>query len=500
MNYSVAMPEGVGNRLRDHLSRADGQEDVCFALWNPSQGLSRLTALISDPILPGAGDRRVHGNASFASQYVERAIQLALAAGSGIAFLHSHPAPGWQGMSEDDVRAEELLAPTAMGATGLPLIGLTLGALDATWSGRFWIKTGPRKYERCWAQSVREVGDRYIVHFADQLLPPPRHRPSQVRTVASWGEVTQARLARLRVGVVGLGSVGSIVAEALARTGIQRITLIDYQLLEELNLDRTLNASPRDVGRPKVVVAEQALRNHATAQGFSAEAFVGSVCEEPGYKRALDCDLLFSCVDRPWARSVLNYIAYAHLIPIVDGGLHVSRTKQANLRGADWKAHVVGPSNRCMLCLEQYDPAFVEADRCGDLDDPRYLDSLPTDHPARANENVFAFSLAVASLEVLQCLMMVVTPAGIGPPGPQNYHMLTGLTDIGLTACRPDCVFSDLVAKGDTEPSGIGAHVAAEDVRRLLRNKEIQASSGIMHFLRRSRSFGRLLRLLGIRG
>ena len=96
------------------------------------------------------------------------------------------------------------------------------------------------------------------------------------------------------------------------------------------------------------------------------------------------------------------------------------------------------------------------------------MESLPIDHPARANENVFGFSLAVASLEVLQFLMLAVGPSGIGSPGPQNYHMLTGMTDLGPTTCEPDCIFPDLVAKGESEPPGTGVHIAAEAARRAL--------------------------------
>lgn len=491
MKYSVAMPELIGQLLRAHLTRADGQEDLCFAIWKPSRGRTRLSALIVDVVLPENDDRAVHGNASFRPQYVERAISAALATEGGIAFLHSHPARGWQDMSADDIRAETLLASTALGATGLPLLGLTLGARDGTWSGRVWEKVGPKKYQRRWVESVREVGERLVVHFADKVLPPPAHRKSQVRTVASWGPEVQARIARLKVGVVGLGSVGSIVAEALARTGIQNITLIDYQSLEEVNLDRTLNVSATDVGRAKVAVAAEALRISATADSFSADPHIGSVCEEPGYRKALDCDVLFSCVDRPWGRSVLNYVAYAHLIPVVDGGLLVSRTKKGMLRSADWKAHIAGPSHRCLLCLEQYDPALVEADRRGDLEDPRYLESLPTDHPARANENVFGFSLGVASLEVLQFLMLAVGPSGIGSPGPQNYHMLTGMTDLGPTTCEPDCIFPDLVAKGESEPSGTGFHIAADDARRALSPDNV-AQSGFRVWAQRLKAALRL--------
>src|SRR5205823_2065680 len=104
MRYSAAFPTSVHDGAVKHLLRPDEQEDLCFALWNPSNGRCRETALITQLILPNSGDRRVHGNASFMPQYLERAIRIARDSKSGLALLHSHPSPGWQGMSLDDVQ------------------------------------------------------------------------------------------------------------------------------------------------------------------------------------------------------------------------------------------------------------------------------------------------------------------------------------------------------------------------------------------------------------
>ena len=57
---------------------------------------------------------------------LDRAVREAMTAGAGLAFLHSHPFPGWQGMSPDDVRAEEKLAAAT---SALPFGGCRCSAV-----------------------------------------------------------------------------------------------------------------------------------------------------------------------------------------------------------------------------------------------------------------------------------------------------------------------------------------------------------------------------------
>ncbi len=450
MNYSVALTSDTNQELVRHLLREDGQEDLCFGLWYPSTGEKRITALLFKAVLPLKRERQVHGNASFGPEYFERVLSLAMAQGAGIAFLHSHLGPGWQNMSRDDVRAEFNRAGAVKSATGLPMVGLTLGT-DEAWSARFWEKDSKRKFQKYWCRNVRVVGGGLSVTYADHLASPPKNREELKRTISAWGLSKQQDLARLKVGVVGIGSVGSIVVEALSRLGIQNILLIDFDKVERHNRDRLLHSTEEDIGHYKTEVISHAANKASTAiEDFVIEQVNVGVTDKLGFKKALDCDVIFSCVDRPWPRSVMNYIAYAHLIPVIDGGISVQKTKQGNLRSADWKAHAALPTRRCLECLEQYDPSLVQLERDGYLDDPAYIEALEEEHTLKNNQNVFPFSLHVASLQVLQMLSLVIKPLGVSNPGEQNYHFVSGTMDVKTdNKCRNNCLYQRIISLGD---------------------------------------------------
>lgn len=445
---SVALPETVNDDLKSHLIREDGQEDLTFALWTPSVGDNRRTGLVHTILLPEDGDRQVHGNASFNPQYFERACAKAMEEECGIAFLHSHPFPGWQRMSPDDIEAENQIAGTTSALTDLPLLGMTVGS-DGTWSARFWEHTGQGHFERRWTPVVRSVGKRLESHFADHLVPEPDFKDLFRRTVTVWGENNHADLARLRIGIVGLGSVGSIVAETLARSGFGNLVLIDFDTVEPHNLDRLLNATEADLGQPKTMVAERRIRRVATASELDITRKEASIAEEEGYRAALDCDVLFSCVDRPRPRYILNHIAYRHLIPVVDGGIEV-RFKEGNFSGADWQTQTVGPDRPCLACLDAYSPSDVSAEMDGLLEDPSYLDRLSEDHPYKQNENVLPFSMNLASMEVMQMVALVTGAARIEDFGVQRYRYMPGIMEAEWDRnCDPDCLFEKHVATGD---------------------------------------------------
>lgn len=478
--YSVAFTHALDELLRSHLVRDDGQEDLTFGLWSPSHGRKRETALLHTALIPQAGEREIHGNVSFNPSFFERTCREALALGAGIAFMHSHPFPGWQAMSNDDVMAEERMAGAVLSLTGLPLLGLTVGS-NGVWSARIWAHVRGREYARQWCESVRVVGDGLRPFFANVVCSMPRFRETFRRTISVWGAQAHSDLARLCIGIVGLGSVGALVAEALARMGLTRFALLDFDRVEPHNLDRLVTATEADIGRLKVDVAKDRILAIATCQHVDVVTSSFSIVEKEGYRTALDCDVLFSCVDRPRARSVLDHLAFAHLIPVIDGGIQ-ARFKQSVFTGVDWQAHSVMPGTACLECIGAYDPGDVSTEAAGKLDDPSYLAGLPQDHRFRRNENVFPFAANLASMEVLHLVAMVTRAAGVGDFGVQRFRYVPGIMEqtIGRT-CRATCDRQTLAASGDTHFSLIGfdAIAVASRQSRRSRRARLRQRSGI---------------------
>ena len=466
---SVAMTDATQQALAGHLVRADGQEDLCLATYRPSTGLTRSTALIVDVVLPDPGDRRVHGNVTVTGDYIVRGAELAQRPGCGLVLLHSHPgAVGWQQMSGPDRCAESDYANLVREITGQPLVGMTLATSDMAWSARRWdIGTGI-DVDCTHAGNVRVVGPRLAVSWNDALHPPPSANRRQLRTVSAWGEKCQADLARRRVLVVGAGSVGLDVAVRLAASGLPRITVMDFDIVEKRNLDRLIGATRRDARlvRPKVHVAHRRCVAAATAHNPKITVSDLSVCEPEGLRVALDHDLIFCCVDRPWPRAVLNSLAYSDLIPVIDGGIAIDTRKDSTMVNATWRTHVVRPGRPCMACNRQLDLGQVELDKEGLFDDPAYIAGLENPDMVPLSQNVAPLSASVSAGLLAQYVSLSVAPAGCGDPGPLQYSLNTHFLNHLDYQTRPHCPVEATEAVGDHRLDITDSHPAADRQRQ----------------------------------
>ncbi len=91
------------------------------------------------------------------------------------------------------------------------------------------------------------------------LTEPELRRYSRHLTLPEIGSEGQARLKAARVLVIGAGGLGSPVGLYLVAAGVGRIGLVDFDEVDETNLQRQVLYGQRDVGRPKLEAARERL-------------------------------------------------------------------------------------------------------------------------------------------------------------------------------------------------------------------------------------------------
>lgn len=443
--FSVAMTESMNDSLNEFLLSDTESEEICFGIWYPAKGKTRYSALIHEIIFPTNKDRVKDGYVKAFPEYVDRVKEIAREKGGGVVMIHTHPfGAGPQGVSRPDLYYEQdVLSREIFGITGFPLVGMTLAG-DGSWSARFY----PEPFKIKWCNKVRIVGKNLVIHYGINFhhsIPNGR----QIRTTSVWGEKKQADLMGMTVGMIGAGSVGSEVSQILAKLGVEKIILMDYDKIKIHNLDR-LPASDHDIGRYKIDVLEDVLKKYTTNERFVCVKSKDSVVETTGYEIALDCDIVFSCVDRPYPRQVLNHLSYSCLIPIIDGGVSFQINARKLIHGV-YRVQTVGPERACLSCLGAYDPSEVQQDRDGMYDDPEYINEIEKQTKIKTRQNIMPFVTALAGHETIQFVELVTNLGNIGNLGRQQYDYYAGEIVPEIKSCVKDCEYVKYVGLGDTK-------------------------------------------------
>ena len=135
------------------------------------------------------------------------------------------------------------------------------------------------------------------------------------RSEALLGSETMARLKAARVLVVGVGGVGSWCAEALVRTGLGHITLVDDDVVAESNVNRQCPAMAATVGRSKVEAMAELLK--AINPGCEVEARNSRFSSAASISSWASFDLIVDTIDSVDCKAELILGATEAGVPLV---------------------------------------------------------------------------------------------------------------------------------------------------------------------------------------
>ncbi len=168
-----------------------------------------------------------------------------------------------------------------------------------------------------------------------------------VRTKALLGAEAMDRLRASRVAVFGIGGVGGHVCEALIRSGIGAIDLIDHDTVEASNLNRQLVATTETIGRSKVeVMRERLLSINPEAQVRIYETFF--LPENADTFPFHEYDYVVDAVDTVTAKIELILRAKNEGVPVISAMGAGNKLEAERMRVADIYDTQVCPLARVM--------------------------------------------------------------------------------------------------------------------------------------------------------
>lgn len=135
------------------------------------------------------------------------------------------------------------------------------------------------------------------------------------------------KLKTKHVLICGVGGVGSFVAEALARSGVGELTLVDFDKVDSSNLNRQLMANKSNIGNIKVDELKKHLEEISDAKIHTNNVFIDS-----SFKLDKDYDYVVDCIDTLTSKFHLNKICHEDNVPIISALGSAKRVKPENIK------------------------------------------------------------------------------------------------------------------------------------------------------------------------
>jgi hypothetical protein len=395
--------------LTAHLFPGDNDEHGAVLLAGISYRRAQLTLLVREIHIAREGTDYVKGkigHRELTPTFIHRLITRARDERLVYLAVHNHGSDLRVGFSRVDLESHKRGYPALLQiARGMPVGALVLGRRSI--QADIWLPDGTRA----------ELDHAVVIgNTIQRLTPGPTGQQSTAadiyeRQVRMFGKAGQEELSRCRIGIIGLGGIGSLVAEYLARLGVAQFLLVDDDLIEESNLSRIVGASRSDVRarNTKVAVSERTIiQANDRAQ---VDVLVGDVAHESVAKSLTSCDYLFLAADSMRARLVFNALVHQYLIPGVQLGSKIHSDSKSVLVDVMSANRPVRPGQGCLWCNQLIDPNQLAKE--AKTDEERKSQAYGTEEPNPSVISLNAVSAAHAVNDFLLDYLGLRTDGGL---------------------------------------------------------------------------------------
>lgn len=403
---SIRFPQGAFGDLRAELLDDTSRESFALLLGKREAAGPRHIVRVRDVLHPAPDDYRSQGIAHLG---LEKAfVYGALAEVEGrhdvdtLIDVHTHPfsASGARCSGTDDRDERQFSAFLADRFEGVGFGSVVLSRSD--YAARLWQpgNGAPRPL----AAELRTQTPLEAWPAADDGARAPGQLDEQflARSILALGVDTLRRIVdRQSVAIVGVGGLGSLVAENLVHMGFRDLHLIDPDCLELTNLNRVVGAYHDDAvaRRPKVDV----VRGHLTRINPNARvtAHQRDVHDADLEEVLAGVHWIVVATDSHASRARAQELALRYAVPLVSAGVNIT-VDDGTITDMSGEVIVSRWGDRlCLGCLGRLDPLRVAVERAPDAETSRqlvargYVTGLDVKQPAVKTLNASVAALAV---------------------------------------------------------------------------------------------------------
>ncbi|MDD1724507.1 MAG: HesA/MoeB/ThiF family protein [Methanospirillum sp.] len=224
------------------------------------------------------------------------------------------------------------------------------------------------------------------------------------RQIPLFGPEGQNRLGDATVLIAGAGGLGSPVATYLALAGVGELVIVDYDVIQESNLNRQFLHATASVGLKKVYSAEATLRS--LQPDLSIVTYPEKIDASSAGRLVSDSDLVVDALDNYEARFLLHEAAWNAGIPFIHGAVEGFCGQMTS---------IIPGESPCLSCL------------------------IPTPPPASPVPVVGATAGVIGSLQAMEAIKFITGTGKMLSGRLLIWDGLSGRTDYLKIRQRVDC-------------------------------------------------------------
>ena len=343
--------------------------------------------------------------------------------------VHNHGSDRSVGFSRVDFESHERGYPALRDiGKGVPVGALVFGRRSV--AADIWMPDGARR-----TLGVYRVVGPTIKRLYSEPSAAPDTAPAYDRQIRMFGAAGQALLANSKVAVVGLGGVGSLVTEYLARLGVGHLVLIDPDPIEDTNLSRVVGATAVDVETEQLKTQIAVRHAREVTNDAILDAIPEDVAKDSIAKTLCDCDFIFLAADSMRARLLVNAVTHQYLVPAIQIGAKIRPNASGSIEDAMSAVRHLRPRHGCLWCNGLIDPAqlAVEAKTDEERKDQAY--GVREHNPSVITLNAVAAAHAVNDFlfDFLDLRPQNTETAY------QHFHFLKGVSQQVIPRRDPEC-------------------------------------------------------------